>query len=319
MANRRLISGELFDDEFFGGLTMRQRVLWVGLLTACADDQGRFLANASLVRAKVFPFDDVSLDQVQADLLVFIGAKRIYWYEVNGKELAQVLNWWKYQAPAWASPSRFPAPDGWVDRVKAHTAGNKVVIQNWDQAGGFVGSALSNSVDSGLSSGLCSDVDSGLSRPIKLNEDEDEDEYEGEVEEAGEAAIFAPAAPAAAQAPMPVGFVTGSAIFVKLLAQGTGMFAPPPSWNGHRADIEAAVLAIYDREGEEQTVGRIREVIQAWKGRGYNPTNPAWVDWLVGGIPEARAGPKGGRGGGVRDDLRQAADDRRRERKGYDD
>jgi hypothetical protein len=72
------------------------------------------------------------------------------------------VKWWDYQTPAWASDSKYPAPDGWVDRVRCHvsgpTQGGKVKTINWDRDGGFhseqqteqgskQGSSLSSGID----------------------------------------------------------------------------------------------------------------------------------------------------------------------------
>jgi len=123
MSNRRMISSDLYEDEFIGGLDIFSRYLWIGLITACADDQGRFLANPSVIRAKLFPFDDYRIADIEKALQVFAANGKLIIYEVNGKRLAQIINWWNHQSPSWASPSKYPAPTKWVDRVKYHAAG----------------------------------------------------------------------------------------------------------------------------------------------------------------------------------------------------
>ena len=75
--------------------------------------------------------------------------------------MIQIVNWWKHQTPSWASPSNYPAPDGWVDREKYHAAGNKVATTNWDTQGGF------NNLHSALHSTLHSQLPTGVSRLIE--------------------------------------------------------------------------------------------------------------------------------------------------------
>ena len=41
MASKRMINGNMWEDIFFLGLSIFERLLWIGLLTTCADDQGR--------------------------------------------------------------------------------------------------------------------------------------------------------------------------------------------------------------------------------------------------------------------------------------
>jgi hypothetical protein len=316
MANRRMINSDLFEDEFFGSLDMVGRLLWIGLLTACADDQGRLLANASVIRAKVYPFDDVGLGVIQGVLERFSQAGKVTLYEADGKRLCQVVNWWRYQTPAWAAASKYPAPEGWVDRVKAHVNGNKITMLNWDKVGGYA--AATQVLCSGLHSVLCSGVDSGLHRAINEDEDDNDNEIKGEeeVEVEGlevpenfvqEPVKVASATSSSAAPPAGKGFTSGSAVADRVLFLGTGMSAMPPSWNGHRAMIDDALRSISEREGQERAVEMVKEVYGEWTRRGYRPTNPGWVDWLIGGIPAARGSP--GKGGemSARDKIKARA------------
>jgi len=41
MGNRRMISADIFEDEFTGQLNYFERLLWIGLFATVADDQGR--------------------------------------------------------------------------------------------------------------------------------------------------------------------------------------------------------------------------------------------------------------------------------------
>ena len=163
----RTVAPEIFADEFFGTqLDNFHRVLWMGLILTIADDQGRMLSNAALIRGKVFPYDDLSLEEIETALNTFIHLGRLISYSsgVNDskRNLLQMLNWWKYQRSAsWMGPSKFPAPEGWMDRVRCHTADNKIVILNWDRPGGFT-----NELPSPLLTPLPS--------PLPRREDEDD-------------------------------------------------------------------------------------------------------------------------------------------------
>jgi hypothetical protein len=59
MANKRMINGDTFEDEFFTTLSIFDRLLWIGCITKLADDQGRFRDNAALIRSNLFPMDDI--------------------------------------------------------------------------------------------------------------------------------------------------------------------------------------------------------------------------------------------------------------------
>ena len=93
MASKRIIDSALFEDDFVGGLDFFGRYLWIGLFSAVADDQGRFLDNAAIIRAKVFPFDTVTDDQVEAVLVQLAEAGKINRYQADGKRLVQINHW----------------------------------------------------------------------------------------------------------------------------------------------------------------------------------------------------------------------------------
>lgn len=139
MANRRMIASDIFEDDFIGSLSYFERLLWIGLITSVADDQGRMMDNPALIRSNVFLYDKVEDSQVENTISRFSVACKIARYVAGDKHLLQIVNWWKYQTPSWASPSKYPPPTNWVDRYKYHTTGNKVIVCNWDNVGGYVG------------------------------------------------------------------------------------------------------------------------------------------------------------------------------------
>jgi len=137
MANRRMISSGYFEDEFTGELNYLERLLWIGLIVSIADDQGRMYDSTALIRAKVFLYDDIKDEQVESALNKLAKANKIIRYEKEGKNIIQIVKWWIYQTPSWASPSKYPAPDKWTDRTKYHAKGNEIIKQDWDKEGGL--------------------------------------------------------------------------------------------------------------------------------------------------------------------------------------
>lgn len=128
-------------DAVIGHLDPIERLLWIGLITAVADDQGRMLDSTALVRVKVFPFDldNVSDVQVERGLAKLALAKKITRYvAADGTRLIQIVKWWRHQCPSWAAPSAYPAPGEWQDRIKCHVGGGKVVMFEWDGRGGYI-------------------------------------------------------------------------------------------------------------------------------------------------------------------------------------
>lgn len=168
MANRRMIASDIFEDEFIGSLSFFERLLWIGLFCAVVDDQGRSFDAPALIRSRVFLFDTtITDDKVEQALVKLAKAGKVMRYTANGKKMLQIAKWWIYQTPSWASPSKFPPPNNWVDRAKYHAAGNKIVMLNWELQGG-------------LSSGLPSELPSEQDRAIKERKGED---VKGEVKE----------------------------------------------------------------------------------------------------------------------------------------
>lgn len=142
----RHIASEMFADEYFGSLPMTMRVLWIGIIAVVADDQGRFVDNAALIRSLIFPYDaKITMKDIDNALAAFHKSHKIerYTFGVNGsgKKLIQIVNWWKYQrSTQWAQESIHPAPPKWTDRVRIHKPGNGNVpyTLNWDGVGGYV-------------------------------------------------------------------------------------------------------------------------------------------------------------------------------------
>lgn len=130
MVKRRMIHDCLWQSEGVANLTYRQRCLWIGLITT-ADDQGRAKAHPGIIRGAVFPFDDISQDEIADDLQAIESAGMVLVYQVEGKAYYQVVKWWDYQKPQWVGPSDHPAPDGWKDRLRYHGKGHKVITDNW--------------------------------------------------------------------------------------------------------------------------------------------------------------------------------------------
>lgn len=49
MANKRMINGDTWEDEFFTSVSLFDRLLWIGCITKLADDQGRFRDDSDLI------------------------------------------------------------------------------------------------------------------------------------------------------------------------------------------------------------------------------------------------------------------------------
>lgn len=129
MPNRRMIHASIWQDEDIAGLTDRQQLLFIGLFSN-ADDQGRLQGHPMLIRSLVFPYRDISSEDMLADLDAIGMAAAVLHYEIDGKAYVQLTEWWEYQQLQWAKPSLLPAPDGWTDRIRVRK-GKGVRVENW--------------------------------------------------------------------------------------------------------------------------------------------------------------------------------------------
>ncbi len=127
---RRMIDSAMWQNEKFATLPPMARLLQIGMINH-ADDQGRGKAHPSLLRAQIFPYDDVTLSDVLDWLRLVEGNGTIMLYSVDGKDYYQMCNWWQYQAHQYAMPSDYPKPQGWSDRIRKTLTKGQIVTCNW--------------------------------------------------------------------------------------------------------------------------------------------------------------------------------------------
>ncbi len=109
MARMRTVKPGFFTSEDVAELSLRARLTWIGLWCYC-DDEGRGKANLKLIKAAVWMLDDVTLADVQEDLLELERCGRIVLYRADGMRLLQVTNWDAHQHPNKPQKSKFPPP-----------------------------------------------------------------------------------------------------------------------------------------------------------------------------------------------------------------
>jgi hypothetical protein len=130
MPTRRMIEPAIWQSESMGRLTIRQRLMFIGMFSN-ADDQGRLRASAPVIRSMIFPFDDITIDDIENDIKAIESEGCVLLYGQNGSRFAQLINWWIYQQHQWAYPSKIPKADGWSDRLRFRQGG-QVITENWD-------------------------------------------------------------------------------------------------------------------------------------------------------------------------------------------
>lgn len=129
---------DLGGSRSFGRLSLKAKVLWPMLLGAC-DDQGRGGAAPDEVTWYICPnVDEIAKEDIPRLFAELEEQGMVHIYEDDdGEPLFQIIKWWKYQKPQWAQPSKYPAPNGWIDRIRYNVRGKDYVEENWDHPGGF--------------------------------------------------------------------------------------------------------------------------------------------------------------------------------------
>lgn len=109
MARVRTIKPSFFQSDDVSALPLRARLTWIGLWTHC-DDAGRTKDHARLIKAAIWPLDNVSLADIEEDLETLAAHGRIVRYEVDGRRYLEITNWRVHQYIQKPTPSRLPPP-----------------------------------------------------------------------------------------------------------------------------------------------------------------------------------------------------------------
>lgn len=98
-----------------------------------ADFQGRLPGHPRKVKATVIPMIDGSAEKVAEQIQKMHDLRLIVWYEASGEKYIQLVSWWKFQPLRFAHPSKFPAPEGWKDRLRYNDPRNPkhLIEENW--------------------------------------------------------------------------------------------------------------------------------------------------------------------------------------------
>lgn len=110
MPRQRWIHPELWTDPSLGQLTPTERLFFIGCFSN-ADDEGRLLGNAAFLRSIIFPYDDISVGEIEAirERVTTVCSNLVY-YQVEGIEYLAFLKWSDYQKPKYPKLSKLPAP-----------------------------------------------------------------------------------------------------------------------------------------------------------------------------------------------------------------
>lgn len=95
MARSRNIKPAFFKNEDLAEIPFQDRLLFIGLW-GLADREGRLENRVKRIKAEVFPYDDVDVDQGLKNL---VKKKFIVIYKIENNLYIQISNWDKHQNP----------------------------------------------------------------------------------------------------------------------------------------------------------------------------------------------------------------------------
>ena len=110
MARRRMIDPNFWQSEDVSKLTIRQRLLLIGIFSN-ADDEGRLRGTPAYVRSAVFPYEDFTLKEIENDLNSIESIGSIRQYLVDASKYIQLINWFKFQRVDKPQKSVIPPPN----------------------------------------------------------------------------------------------------------------------------------------------------------------------------------------------------------------
>lgn len=187
MTKRRMHDGQMWENPKFARMGIMPRFLFCALIDI-VDDQGRMIADPVFVRSRAFPFDDISAEDMESYLQTLAENGSILLYEADGSRYLQIVNWWKYQSPQWAAPSKLPAPEGWNDRIR-YRLGNRVLTYGWTNRDG---TALPDTCDA-VGKPLPNALGKALPKDLPCPTVQEQDKGQGEEQDLATTTTTAPA------------------------------------------------------------------------------------------------------------------------------
>ena len=110
MPRRRWIDPSFWDDLNISKLRPIERLFFIGCFSN-ADDEGRLIGSPAYLRATIFKYDDMSLEEIteiRNNVASLNGNMALY--EADGEEYLAFRRWTDYQKPNYPKDSKLPAP-----------------------------------------------------------------------------------------------------------------------------------------------------------------------------------------------------------------
>lgn len=110
MSRKRMIDPDIWDDSKFNQLDQAGKLIFIGMITL-ANDQGKLRADPRILKSKVFPYNNIDLQNVEKAVQQIADLGMITYYEVAGEHFARLSNWNKYQTLTYIGKDNLPDPE----------------------------------------------------------------------------------------------------------------------------------------------------------------------------------------------------------------
>jgi len=107
MPRNRMIKADFWSDEKVGGLSHTARLLFIGTWNF-ADDGGACRANPIYLRNNIFPYDDITIDDIKGGLNELSVSGLVELYECTGESYLLIPKFLNHQTINRPSDFRYP-------------------------------------------------------------------------------------------------------------------------------------------------------------------------------------------------------------------
>ncbi|MEM2139135.1 MAG: hypothetical protein QXM96_03200 [Candidatus Woesearchaeota archaeon] len=123
MARRRMIDPNFWSSEDVSKLSLFDRLLLIGLISN-ADDYGKGRAKPEFLRSIIFPYDDISIDEIKNSLIQIEKNISIIFYEIENSRYYKFINWSKWQRVDKPQKSLLPDPPELIQNYSENNSKN---------------------------------------------------------------------------------------------------------------------------------------------------------------------------------------------------
>jgi len=109
MPRKRMIDPQIWVSEQFAGVSVLQRLLFIGLFSV-ADDEGRLKGSSAYIKSIIFPYDSITAQVIEQGLKRLSEVGLICLYTVEDLQYLHLPSWSKHQYIREPRPSKIPTP-----------------------------------------------------------------------------------------------------------------------------------------------------------------------------------------------------------------